>query len=167
MKVYLTQLLGLHGELFYLDEEMTNEFSDVKHSVLKKVDRCRVTGHIEYDESTRRALTQLKVVGSMILPHSVTNQLVSIPFDIDLLDIFSFVDGDTDEEVIEVKEDFIDINRFVLDGILATIPLRIVDDNPYEYPSGKGWKVMSEVDYDAIEKPMDPRLAKLKEFKFD
>lgn len=167
MKVSLNQLLSLQGKPLTLDLEVADEFVDLQHSVLKKVETCHVRGNIVYDSYKQHASTNLNIVGSMILPHSVTNQAVSIPFDTQLVDVFSFAASDVDEDVIEVVEDFIDFGPYILEAILATIPLRIVDENPYEYPSGKGWKVMSEEEYEALEKPMDPRLAKLKEFKFD
>ena len=167
VKIFLNELLSLQGEPLLVDQELVTDFVDFEHPTLKELSSCWAQGTILYDALYQRASVQLHLVGSMILPHSVTNELVSIPFDTELFDVFSFVDGDLDEDVVEVKEDFIDLNPFVFAAIVAEIPLRIVTDEPYQYPKGQGWKVMSEQDYDQKEKPMDPRLAKLKEFKFE
>ena len=46
------------------------------------------------------------------------------------------------------------------------VPLKVVKPGNITYPKGDGWEVMKEEDYRKEEKPaMDPRLAKLKEFK--
>ena len=167
MKIYLNELLSLQGEPLAINQELVNDLLGFEHQTLRRINSCLAQGLVLYDASAQRASVQLHLTGSMILPHSVTNEEVSIPFDTETFDVFSFVDGDTDEDVVEVKTDFIDLSPYVFSAVVSEIPLRIVTDEPYLYPSGQGWKVMSEQEYDAKEKPLDPRLAKLKEFKFD
>ena len=50
--------------------------------------------------------------------------------------------------------------------ILMEVPLKVVKEGIKEYPKGKDWEVVKEEDYQKEKrKEIDPRLAKLKEFK--
>lgn len=47
------------------------------------------------------------------------------------------------------------------------VPHKVVKEG-VEYPKGKGWEVVTEDDFNASKKnAIDPRLAKLKEFKIE
>ena len=50
--------------------------------------------------------------------------------------------------------------------ILMEVPLKVVKEGLIEYPKGNGWEVVRESDQ-VEERPIDPRLAKLKDFKLD
>ena len=48
------------------------------------------------------------------------------------------------------------------------VPLKVVKEGIKEYPKGDGWEVVKEEDYTKSKKDdIDPRLAKLKEFKLE
>ena len=54
----------------------------------------------------------------------------------------------------------------IFQQILIEIPLKVVKPEIKEYPKGDGWKVIREEDLKAEkEREIDPRLAKLREFK--
>ena len=54
----------------------------------------------------------------------------------------------------------------VRDAILMEAPLQVTDVDPQDYPSGDGWRVITEEEYESSKKnAIDPRLAKLQEFK--
>ena len=55
-----------------------------------------------------------------------------------------------------------------MDAIFAEVPLKAVHPDLETYPEGDGWVVMTEEDYiNEKSQEIDPRLAKLKDFKFD
>ena len=54
----------------------------------------------------------------------------------------------------------------VVNLILLEVPLAITEKGSEEMPSGNGWRVISEAEYEKGRKDrIDPRLAKLKQFK--
>jgi len=56
----------------------------------------------------------------------------------------------------------------VIDAILLEVPLQATETSEEDYPSGEGWRVISEETYEKSRKEaIDPRLAKLKEFNQD
>ena len=51
---------------------------------------------------------------------------------------------------------------------MMEVPLKIVKEGLTQYPKGDGWEVVKEEDYiKEKSKEIDPRLAKLKEFKLE
>ena len=67
-----------------------------------------------------------------------------------------------------VTDETIDLMPAVIDAIYLEIPLQATEAEPEDYPSGEGWRIMSEEDYEKSRKErIDPRLAKLREFKQD
>ncbi len=100
----------------------------------------------------------------MILPCSVTNEDVDYAFHTQSLEEFAF-EKLTDEDVHISKGDVVELMPVIFQLILMEIPLKVVKEN-VQYPRGKGWEVMKEEDYQKSKKDeIDPRLAKLKEFK--
>ena len=51
---------------------------------------------------------------------------------------------------------------------MLEVPLQVTNASADDYPHGDGWRVITEEEYQkSQEKRIDPRLAKLKEFKVD
>ena len=82
---------------------------------------------------------------------------------------YSFVkqNEDTDEEIIVVKKDTIDLNPEIFQAILFEAPMSLTRVSKDQYPSGKGWQLISEEDLESEEDRIDPRWEKLSEFKLD
>ena len=74
---------------------------------------------------------------------------------------------DTDEEIIVVKKDTIDLNPEIFQAILFDAPMSLPRVSKDQYPSGKGWQLISEEDLESEEDRIDPRWEKLSEFKLD
>ncbi|UPU39227.1 DUF177 domain-containing protein [Erysipelothrix sp. Poltava] len=69
---------------------------------------------------------------------------------------------------MKLKVKSLDLDPYLLDSILAAVPLKAIHPDLKEYPEGEGWQVMTEEDYTKEKsQEIDPRLAKLKDFKFD
>ncbi len=101
----------------------------------------------------------------MIVPDSITGDLIEYPFSTDSNE--TYVLGETDEDDVRiVSDEVIDLTEAVVDDILLEVPLEVSDVQEGEYPEGDGWKVYSEAEYQESRKDqIDPRLAKLKQFK--
>ena len=95
---------------------------------------------------------------------SISNEDVLVGFEGNTSETYSFSDTEV-EDIRVVKNEVIDLSESVFQTILFEVPLRVVKEGLSEYPKGDGWEVLKESDYQNQEKPIDPRLAKLLEFK--
>ena len=103
----------------------------------------------------------------MIVPCSITLEDVEYDFHTKSLEVFSFEKTD-DEDVHEVKGDVVELLPVIFQLIVMEVPMKIVKEGLTQYPKGDGWEVVKEEDYiKEKSKEIDPRLAKLKEFKLE
>lgn len=165
MKWSKLDLLHAPNGMIQFDESITFDqavFS--KMSQIRGLQNVTVSGHIQYEEQRDRAYADLDIAGVMILPCSVTNEDVDYEFHTQSMETFAF-EKSNDEDVHVSKGDMIELMPVIFQLILMEIPLKVVKENA-QYPQGKGWEVMKEEDYLRSKKDeIDPRLAKLKEFK--
>ena len=111
------------------------------------------------------AYADLSITGVMIVPCSITLDDVEVSFHSESEEVFSFVKCE-DADVHEAKGDVVELLPVIFQQILMEIPLKVVKPGIKEYPKGEGWKVIREEDLqEEKEKEIDPRLAKLREFK--
>lgn len=126
-----------------------------------------VSGNIHYDTESDRVFADLDISGVMIVPCSITLEDVEYDFHTKSLEVFSFEKSD-DEDVHEVKGDVVELLPVIFQLILMEVPLKVVKKGLKQYPKGDGWEVVKEEDYEkAKSDEIDPRLAKLKEFKLE
>ena len=89
---------------------------------------------------------------------------VYVPFDLSDDDK---VVGKPDEEGFLMDENK-DIEKMVLYIVLPEVPIKVVKKEKIEYSRGDGWAFVSEKDYESSKKDeIDPRLQKLKEYRFE
>lgn len=161
-----TQLQSLGEELSF--EERLNFEKDAfkNYSRLLDIRNVTVKGFGHYDQYQQRFNIELEIAGDMIVPCAVTLEEVLVPLDIVTTESFSFVPVD-DEEVHYCKNDIIDLYPVIFQLMLLEVPLKVVKED-LVYPKGDGWEVVSEQEYERQKgDKIDPRLAKLKEFKFE
>jgi len=122
-----------------------------------------VSGHIHYEEHDDRVYADLMIEGTMILPCSITNEDVEYDFRTSSSEVFAF--EKTEDDVHEAKGDVIELLPVIFPLILMEVPLKIVKEG-VNYPKGNGWEVLREEDWRKEKTDViDPRLAKLKEYK--
>lgn len=108
---------------------------------------------------------RIKVEGMMICPCAMTLEEVDVPYTLDEEVIFA--DTDEDDDAYPLFEE-LDIDDLLLQLVLPNAPIKVVKEGKIEYPIGDGWRVLSEdMLKDLRRNEIDPRLAKLKEYKFD
>ena len=79
---------------------------------------------------------------------------------------FQSVEPFDDDAVRYADNEVIELLPAVIDAILLEVPLQATEATAEDYPSGDGWRVISEEEYEKSRKAeIDPRLAKLKEWK--
>lgn len=126
-----------------------------------------VSGNVHYDTTSERVEADLEVEGVMIVPCSITLEDVEYDFHTRSLEVFAF-DVKEDEDFHEVKGDVVELLPVIFQLILMEVPLKVVKKGLKRYPKGDGWEVVKEEDYmKAKSDDIDPRLAKLKEFKLE
>ena len=101
----------------------------------------------------------------MICPCAMTLEEVDVPYTLDEEVIFA--DTDEDDDAYPLFDE-LDIDDLLLQLVLPNAPIKVVKEGKIEYPIGDGWRVLSEdMLKDLRRNEIDPRLAKLKEYKFD
>lgn len=168
MKWSRAQLLQAENCTIYFDE--TIDFGPeifAKMNQIRGLQDVTVSGNVHYDTASERVFADLDIEGVMIVPCSITLEDVEYDFHTKSLEVFSFDEVD-DEDVHEVKGDVVELLPVVFQLILMEVPLKVVKKGLKQYPKGDGWEVVKEEDYKKSEKKdIDPRLAKLKEFKVE
>ncbi len=145
------------------DEEVefvSDIFKDNK--LLNALKDIRVVGKGYYQNDLVLFTVSGKITGIMVVPCAISLVDVDYPFSADLAATYTFYKGD--DSVIEVKGDKIDLLPEVFQSIIYEVPLKVVA-NDAKYLKGKNWEVISESD--TQNKVIDPRLAKLKDYKFE
>ena len=168
MKWSRAQLLQAENCTIYFDE--TIDFGPeifAKMNQIRGLQDVTVSGNVHYDTASERVFADLDIEGVMIVPCSITLEDVEYDFHTKSLEVFSF-DKVDDEDVHEVKGDVVELLPVVFQLILMEVPLKVVKKGLKQYPKGDGWEVVKEEDYELSKKDeIDPRLAKLKEFKVE
>lgn len=134
-------------------------------SLLNGVRDVHVFGHGIYDSDNERFYIVMTVNGVMLVPDAMTGTEIEYSFDTESDEIYSFEQTDEDGVRI-VTDEVIELLPAVIDAILLEAPLQVTNATPDEYPHGEGWRIMTEEEYQKCKsKEIDPRLAKLREFK--
>lgn len=148
------------------DEDVDIDSSEFEgNELIDSVHDVHTSGSGYLDDDNDRFYCEIHVEGVMIVPDSITGDLIEYPFSADSNE--TYVLGETDEDDVRiVSDEVIDLTEAVVDDILLEVPLEVSDVQEGEYPEGDGWKVYSEAEYQESRKDqIDPRLAKLKQFK--
>ncbi len=161
MKVAKKELLNLKKPLNIRFEMTDLPFDD--NPYIKRLAYAQCEVEIAYD-SLDELKAEVKAEGVMICPCAVTLADVKVPFVIDDEIGLSF----DDEDDCYFIENDLDLSDLVTIFILAEVPIKVVKNEKIEYPRGDGWRVMTEEAYEVSKREeIDPRWAKLKEYKFD
>ncbi len=161
MKIYLKDLFNIADEKTY---PVNIESYVVEDNVfLRRLED--VTGEIVfYYDATDELRINYHVQGEMVCPCAISLEDVYVPFELS-----------DDDKVVNRPEDegfLLDSDRMIEDIVLyivmPEVPIKVVKKEKIEYSRGDGWSFVSEEDYEASRKDeIDPRLQKLKEYRFE
>ncbi len=144
-----------------IDEEI--EFSKAtfaKNHLLNEVKKTKVVGKGYYDQDLDIFIVNADIRGTMVVPCAISLVDVDYLFEIDYEATYSF--NSNDDQHILVKGDNIDLLPDIFQSILLEVPLKVVSKNAV-YQKGDNFEVIHEENYH--KESIDPRLAKLKEYK--
>ena len=161
MKILLKDLVNIADEKTY---EFDIDSYVVENNIfLRRIEN--VQGYISFFYDLCEELrVEYHLDGNMICPDAITLEDVEVPFELQ------------DELKVVKKEDedgfFLDhdmtIEEMALYLIGPEVPIKVVKNEKIEYSRGDGWSFVSEEDYESSrEDEIDPRLQKLKEYKFE
>lgn len=93
--------------------------------------------------------------------------LEDVPLTLKFKSTLSFTYEDEDEEIIHIDNPIFDLDPYILDLIIAEVPIKIVKKGAKLPQSGNGYRVLTEDEYnkEQIEK-VDPRWSKLNDIDF-
>ncbi|HAE15656.1 MAG TPA: hypothetical protein DCG51_03810 [Erysipelotrichaceae bacterium] len=121
------------------------------------------TGYLDEHDDLFYAV--IHVTGTMLLPDAITGEEIEHPFDTESEETYSFHKTD-DENIRDVTDDVIELMPAIIDAIIMEVPLQVTNASEDDYPHGDGWAVITEEAYlRDRESRIDPRLAKLMEYK--
>ncbi len=150
----------------HIDEDVKIDAKEFAGNTrINSLKEAHVSGN-GYLEGTDRFYADLNIRGIMLCPDAITNKEIEVPFETDTTEYYSFEEGDSNDDSVRiVTDEMIDLTPAVIDAILLEVPLQATEARPEDYPSGDGWKIMSEEEYEKSRKDtIDPRLAKLREW---
>lgn len=168
MKWTLADLLQNDSGNVSFDEDITIDASLFdNNSRINSVKDIHISGHGYLDEDENRFYVDLHVSGTMLVPDAITDEEIEYPFETDSDETYVFEKCDEDG-VRFVTNEVIELLPAIVDDIMLEVPLQVTNASADDYPHGDGWRVITEEEYQkSQEKRIDPRLAKLKEFKVD
>lgn len=169
MKWTKSELLQAPNQTIVFDEEISfDEAALAKVSHLRKLQNVTVTGDIHYDGTSDLAIANINIEGVMVVPCAISLEDVEVAFQCDSCEVYAFDKSNVNEDVHETKKDIVELYPVIFQLILMEVPSKVVKEGLSEYPKGKGWEVVREEELIAEKKnAIDPRLAKLKEFKIE
>ncbi len=149
--------------LSFFDEITFDPSAFSKMNQIRGLRNVTVSGELQYDEEVDRVYVQCNISGVMILACSITNEDVEYGFQTSSNETFAFTK--CDDDVHEAKGDVIELLPVIFQLIVMEAPLKVVKEGA-NYPKGDGWEVVSEETWQQEKSQrIDPRLAKLKDFK--
>lgn len=161
MRILLKDLVNIADEKIY---EFDIKSLDVENNIfLRRIEE--VQGYIcFYYDASDELRVEYHLGGNMICPDAITLQDVKVPFE--LQDEDKVVHKE-DEEGFYLGKDM-SIEEMALYLVGPEVPIKVVKNEKIEYSRGDGWSFVSEEDYKSSrEDEIDPRLQKLKEYKFE
>lgn len=171
MKFNRDEMDKLTSSRLNIDEDIDIDFSSLYNpNRLIAIREVFAVGSVYYNKYTTQLVTDLTISGIMTVPCAITLEPFDIEFDAKIGEVFFFEKSeDTMDESFElVEEDDLDLTPYIVSAVISEVPLKAINPNLEEYPKGNGWQVMTEEEYTKIKsQEIDPRLAKLKDFKFE
>lgn len=161
MVIYLKDLLNIAQEKRY---EVNINYLKIENNVFLRALKD-VEGDLTfyYDEQDKLRVNYI-LQGTMVCPCAISLEDVDVVFDISEDEA---VTDDLDEDGFYLKQD-INIEDIVKQIVMPEVPIKVVKNKKIEYSRGDGWSFVSEDELNLNKKQqLDPRLQKLREYKFE
>ena len=139
MRFTKKDFLNATNNTIQIDEWISVEENDLlHHSQVKSIPEVHVTGTLQFD-GTALVFSDLDLDGVMTVLDSITMEDLEVAFDTKSQETYSFEPlqniENSDEEIIVVKKDTIDLNPEIFQAILYEAPMSITSCLLYTSPS--------------------------------
>jgi len=135
MKLDITKLLQAYVDIIDINGEVTIPEELLSKSLIVSLKDTTINGDITLDEEDNLLLTG-NLKGIMILKDDITLEPVEYSFNTDL------------EEILEKKQNILDITEILWQNILVEIPSKVRSTNEAINLEGDGWRVISEENFE-------------------
>ncbi|WP_062105174.1 YceD family protein [Bacillus niameyensis] len=173
MKWTVAQLQKFRNQNVNIDQTV-----DVSENLLKRDPEIRAVTPIQVtgtmDVNREKVEFHLHLTGTLTLPCARTLVDTEYPIDIHSSEVFLLMPDDRkldddEEDIHEPIRGVVDLNPVIEELLIVEVPLQVFSDEALkeDVQTGKDWTVMTEEQYQLekqnAEKPIDPRLAGLKD----
>ena len=131
MKLDITKLLQAYVDIIEINNEVNIPNELLSNSLIVSLKDTIFNGDISLDEEDNLVLTG-DLSGTMILKDDITLEPVEYKFNTDL------------EEILEKKQNILDITEVLWQNILVEIPSKVRSTDEAINLEGDGWRVISE-----------------------
>lgn len=144
--------LGMLSNKDKLEISGTVSFDDtyLSESEIQKLDNVKYEGYL-FQNDLDEYWCRINVKGQMMIPDSVTTELIALDFDFD-------IDDEITENLIK-EQNMLDIMELLWQNIVLEVPIRYTLSDA-DNLKGDNWKVIDE----SYEETVDPRMQKLNDY---
>lgn len=149
---------------YFVEEDLdfSNETFDPNHIRQIGKTHVKITGN-DYDDFL---VLDFKIKSDVIGVCSYS--LEDVPLTVKVDASLSFTYEEEDEETIHIDNPIFDVDEYILDLIIAEVPMKLVKKGAKLPSSGAGYRVLSEDEYNKEqEEKVDPRWAALDNIDLD
>lgn len=150
MQIDITKLLTNIVNTINIDSSFGIPSEYLTDSRIDNLKDLKYTGKLRIDEENELIIDG-NISGTMILKDDLTLKPVEYKFNTEF------------EDNIPEKTNTIDITDILWQNILTEIPSKVHGTNESEYPSGDGWRVISEEDFNKERSKSNNPFANLEE----
>ena len=150
MKLDITKLLQAYVDIIEINNEVNIPNELLSNSLIVSLKDTIFNGDISLDEEDNLVLTG-DLSGIMILKDDITLEPVEYKFNTDL------------EEILEKKQNILDITEILWQNILVEIPSKVRSTDEAINLEGDGWRVISEETFEKERNKADNPFAILDE----
>ena len=143
MNIDLTRLVTNSIEELELDLDVVIPDNLIKMTQIRELKDVKFVGSILKLCDGDYQITG-NLAGIMVLPDDITLEDVEVKFASEIEENFSEF-GNTEEKILEIVQNRLDITEFLWQNILVEIPLKVVSDkNKGLTLEGNGWRLITE-----------------------
>lgn len=156
---------GTYNEPFEFDNMVDVSELETMNNDIREIGSVHVFG--ECTLQGEQLIFTFTIKGTMILPCARTLVDVPYPFTIKTDEVFTlsryYGKEEEENEIHPIDGEILDLTPYIKENILLEVPFRVFSDDAdameHAPAEGEGWTLISE---ENKEKPVDPRLKKLK-----
>ena len=143
MIIDLTKLITSHIEEMEVNIDVVIPDELIRSSQIRELKDVKFVGEI-----TKLCDGDFQIAGKlsgvMVLPDDITLENVDVNFSSDVEESFSML-SKSDEEILKIIQNRLDITEFLWQNILVEIPLKVVSEKSASMTlKGDGWRLITE-----------------------